>query len=213
MNSKDREQTEQRLIDAVGELIVEEGFETLGVRRVAERAGVNKTLIYRYFGSLEGLARAYVKRHDFWYNDPAAAGVPTDGDVGAFLKAFYRREIARYRSDVVLKRLRRSEISSDEDFMADVRARREQNGVRFLEAMSGYARVDKSVLQAITALMDAGIAYLTMFEDGGRMYNGIDVRSDAGWEQIAGGIDALIDMLVKKEDTETRKGGRLWWKT
>ncbi len=55
---RDREMTETRLIDAVGALIAEDGFEALGVRRVAERAGVNKTLIYRYFDSLDGLILA-----------------------------------------------------------------------------------------------------------------------------------------------------------
>ena len=45
---RDRDMTEEKLINAVGELIVEDGFESLGVRKVAEKAGVNKTLIYRY---------------------------------------------------------------------------------------------------------------------------------------------------------------------
>ncbi len=81
--------------------------------------------------------------------------------------------------------------------MADIRARREENGVRFLEMMSGYVQLDKAGLQAITALMDAGIAYLAMFEENGRVYNGIDIRSDEGWEQIARGIDTLIDTMIR----------------
>ncbi|MDR2916592.1 MAG: TetR/AcrR family transcriptional regulator [Tannerella sp.] len=44
---KNRSQTEQRLINAVEELIIEKGFEKLGIRAVAEKAGVDKTLIYR----------------------------------------------------------------------------------------------------------------------------------------------------------------------
>jgi AcrR family transcriptional regulator len=192
---RDREMTETRLIDAVGALIAEDGFEALGVRRVAERAGVNKTLIYRYFDSLDGLIVAYMKKHDFWLN--MASEKPDTSDIKAYMKGFYRRQIADFRTNIALKRLRRWELSSDKEFVADVRARREKAGVQFLETMAGFTKMPGEQLQAIAALVDAGIAYLAMFEDNCRMYNGIDIQSDRGWEQIAGGIDALIDIMVK----------------
>ena len=56
---KDRETTEKRLLTAVGEIIEESGLESLGVNAVAQRAGVSKMLIYRYFGSLEDLIAQY----------------------------------------------------------------------------------------------------------------------------------------------------------
>lgn len=192
---RDRDMTEEKLIKAVGELIVGEGFESLGVRKVAEQAGVNKTLIYRYFESLDGLIYAYMKKHDFWINAPLER--PDVSDIKGYLKTFYRREIAEYRDNTALKRLKRWELSSDKDFVVEIRAQREKNGVRFMEMMSGFAKVDKEELQAITALMDAGIAYLAMFEENCQMYNGIDIQSDEGWEQIAKGIDALIDIMIK----------------
>jgi AcrR family transcriptional regulator len=192
---RDREMTEARLIDAVGEIIAEDGFEALGVRRVAEVAGVNKTLIYRYFDSLDGLIVAYMKKHDFWLNMPTEK--PDTSDIKAYMKGFYRRQIAECRANVALKRLRRWELSSDKDFVVEIRAQREKNGVEFLEMMSRFAQMPVEQVQAITALVDAGIAYLAMFEDNCRMYNGIDIQSDRGWNRIAEGIDALIDILVK----------------
>ena len=45
--------------------------------------------------------------------------------------------------------------------------------------------------------MDAGISYLAMLEENCQMYNGIDIQSDKGWEQILKGIDALIDIMIK----------------
>lgn len=192
---RDRDMTEEKLINAVGELIVEDGFESLGVRKVAEQAGVNKTLIYRYFESLDGLIYAYMKKHDFWLN--TSLEQPDVLDIKNYLKAFYRREIAEYRGNTVLKRLKRWELSSDKDFVVEVRAQREKNGVQFMEMMSGFAKIDKEQLQAISALMDAGISYLAMLEENCQMYNGIDIQSDKGWEQILKGIDALIDIMIK----------------
>jgi len=187
--------TEEKLINAVGELIVEDGFESLGVRKVAEKAGVNKTLIYRYFESLDGLIYAYMKKHDFWLN--AVLKNPDVSDIKGYLKTFYRREIAEYRGNIALKRLRRWELSSDIDFVVEIRAQREKNGVYFLDMMSEFAKLDKEQVRAISALIDAGMAYLAMFEENCQMYNGIDIQSDKGWEQIAKGIDALIDIMIK----------------
>lgn len=195
LKERDREQSEEKLIDAVGELIKEVGFENLGINQVAKRAGFSKNLIYRYFDSLDGLVYAYMKRHDFWVN--LAMERPEPKDAKAYLKAFYRREIRDYRDNVILKRLRRWELSTDKDFVAEIRAQRERNGVLFLDMMCQYAKLDKEKIQAISALVDAGIAYLALFEDNCRMYNGIDIQSDKGWQQITGGIDALIDIMIE----------------
>lgn len=74
---RDRYMTEEKLINAVGELIVEDGFESLGVRKVAEQAGVNKTLIYRYPACNKGWVKQW---HPFYTttqtnNSAAKAGI------------------------------------------------------------------------------------------------------------------------------------------
>ena len=74
-----RETTEKRLLTAVGEIVEESGLESLGINAVAQRAGVSKMLIYRYFGSLEDLIAQYIIQRDYWVN------IPTDwpGPAGA----------------------------------------------------------------------------------------------------------------------------------
>ncbi|PXA04317.1 hypothetical protein DDZ13_07235 [Coraliomargarita sinensis] len=52
---RSRSATEQRFQDAAIELVAESGFAQIGVNSVAERAGSDKVLIYRYFGDFEGL--------------------------------------------------------------------------------------------------------------------------------------------------------------
>jgi AcrR family transcriptional regulator len=59
---RDRAKTEQRLIEAVGQIISTEGYDRIGINRIANRAGVNKILIYRYFGGLDGLLAAYTQQ-------------------------------------------------------------------------------------------------------------------------------------------------------
>ena len=61
---RNKEQTKQCLLDAVDSLVEESGYEALGINAVAAKAGVSKMLIYRYFGSLEGLIAAYIQQYE-----------------------------------------------------------------------------------------------------------------------------------------------------
>lgn len=81
---RDRDATEQRMLKAVGEMIRRDGFEKLGVNAVAAHCGVSKILIYRYFGSLDGLLAAYIRQHDFWINFPL--DIPGRAHLPEFLK-------------------------------------------------------------------------------------------------------------------------------
>ncbi len=61
-----RDATEKALIEAVGSIIATKGIGGVGVNAVARQAKVNKTLIYRYFGNLEGLFRAFAASNTIW---------------------------------------------------------------------------------------------------------------------------------------------------
>ncbi|MFD8795706.1 TetR/AcrR family transcriptional regulator [Streptomyces vinaceus] len=47
--------TRSRLLEAAAELFAERGYERTTVRAIAERAGANQALLFRYFGSKHGL--------------------------------------------------------------------------------------------------------------------------------------------------------------
>jgi AcrR family transcriptional regulator len=65
---KNKENTKRKLLNAVGNIIRNEGFAKLGVNKIARYAGVSKILIYRYFGGYRELIRAYIAEKDFWKN-------------------------------------------------------------------------------------------------------------------------------------------------
>ena len=77
---RDREATRTRLIEAVGSLLAREGFKGVGVNAVAREAGVDKVLIYRYFGGLPELITAFGREGNFWPSIKELAG----GDVEAY---------------------------------------------------------------------------------------------------------------------------------
>ncbi|MEU3503045.1 TetR family transcriptional regulator [Streptomyces hundungensis] len=52
---RDAGATRRRLLNAARDLFAERGYEGATVREIAERAGVNQALLFRYFGSKQGL--------------------------------------------------------------------------------------------------------------------------------------------------------------
>ena len=65
---KNREKTEEKILEAVGSIVESEGFEKLGINTIALKANISKMLIYRYFGGLEGLIVKFVMQKDYWAN-------------------------------------------------------------------------------------------------------------------------------------------------
>src|SRR4051812_1526936 len=60
--SEDDSATYTALLDAAQALMVEEGYAAVTTRRVADRAGVNKALVYYYFGTMDDMFLALFRR-------------------------------------------------------------------------------------------------------------------------------------------------------
>jgi TetR/AcrR family transcriptional regulator len=82
-------ETETRLLDAAEAVFAERGYGAATTAAIAERAGLNKTLIHYYFRSKEGLFRAMMQRvahnHAMFLDDLAHADPVT-----ALTKATHR---------------------------------------------------------------------------------------------------------------------------
>src|ERR1700760_740918 len=60
------DERKSKLIAAVGETLEEEVYENLSLNKIVARAGVSKPMVYEYFGSLNGLLKAYIAGKDSW---------------------------------------------------------------------------------------------------------------------------------------------------
>ena len=194
---KDREITEQKILDAVGSMIMADGFESLGINAVAQKAGVSKMLIYRYFGGMDQLIAKYILQHDYWVNTELP--LHDISGVGACLKQMFHEQIATLRSDMVLKRLHRWELTADNEVVNLLRDRRETNGCELVRVVSRLTKSPVAEVAAMATLLSAAISYLTLIEEQNKVYNGIDLCSDEGWQQLATGIDQIIDLWVNNK--------------
>ena len=65
--TRSRIQTEQRILNAVGSILLEQGYPAVGINAIARRAGCDKVLIYRYFGGFEELLLAFAETTTLWW--------------------------------------------------------------------------------------------------------------------------------------------------
>ena len=193
ITERDRQATERRILKTVGEMIAENGFEKIGINAVANCSGVSKVLIYRYFGSVEGLMAAYIRQHDFWIN--FSLELPDRSQLPLFLKTMFRRQIEQLRSNPVLKRLYRWELSSENEMIVKIREQRERTGLKLIEKVSRLTGFPEKEIAVMASILTASITYLVMLEEFCPVYNGIALDGDSGWEQINEGIETLIDKI------------------
>jgi AcrR family transcriptional regulator len=104
VRKRSRSNTEQRFQDAVLELVAESGCAELGVNLVAQRAGADKVLIYRYFGDLDGLLQCVAESRNWFPDcDELCDGLPTDP---AHLLSLLARRISQHiRTDAATHKL------------------------------------------------------------------------------------------------------------
>ncbi len=190
-NEKDRGLTARRLLDAVGEIIIKDGFDKVGVNAIASKAGVSKVLIYRYFGSVDNMIVEYLSQNDFWIN--FTVDFPKDENLKGFIKKMFRDRIHQLRNNKLEQELYRWELTSHNSVIEKLRLKREAKGITLITIVSQLSKHPQEEVAAIATLLSAAISYLVLLSDNCSMYNGVDLQSDKGWEQLACGIDLLVD--------------------
>lgn len=191
---RDRKATEQRILDTIGEMIAENGFENIRINAVSAQSGVSKILIYRYFGSVESLITAYIKKHDFWLN--FSLDVPDRNQLPTYLKNLFKLQIEHLHNNPTLKRLYRWELSSNNDMIVKLREQRERNGLTAIHKICELTNLPQKEIEVMATVITASITYLIMLEEFCPVYNGIKINNDSGWQQIIDGINALIDKVL-----------------
>ena len=192
---KNREQTEEKILEAVGSIIENQGFEKVGINAIATEAGVSKMLIYRYFGGVEELIAQYLIQKDYWANTDAAIINPEA--VGNSIKSMFRRQVEQLRNDITLRRLYRWELFTDNQNIRQLRNRREENGCRLIKMVSAFMGCPDAQVAALASILSASISYLALLEGQCQSYNGICLQTDEGWNQLMQGIEMIIDLWIK----------------
>jgi AcrR family transcriptional regulator len=197
--TRNRPRTEAALRRAVEELLVEGGFGALTPSAVGQRAGVDKMLIYRYFGDLPGLIRSIAFAPDFFPTFEDLCGGQSVAELLALPVSTRAALILERNAQALLQRpvvleLMVWELVTRNELTAIMEEARETLGLRLLaEVFSDVA--DKRTLGAMSAVLSAGVTYLALRRRKIRWYSGVDLKSDEGWRDISSAIQTMVAAL------------------
>ena len=189
-----KEETKHRLIQAVGDILATEGFQGLGVNKVAKRAGVDKVLIYRYFGGLPELIIAFSQTVDFWPTlDELLGDEPEQLDnlgPSEQLAFFFKSYLGALRRRPATINILLWKISEYNELTKQIESIQTRTALEFFERLEKIP--DNHDLTAVVVLMFGAINHLMLQYRKRRFIGGIDLNEEAGWVRIETGIDLLL---------------------
>ena len=203
---KNKELTQQRLVDATIELLKKNGFASLGVNAIAEQANVNKALIYRYFNGLPGLMKAAASELDLTQTKILDLSLPENQDkvdLKALLYEDFQAIHEKLQNDSLAQKLMIQELSEENEITRAFAETMEMQGLEATEqARILFSKVSKQEepetldFQAIFALVSAALYYLTLRSSTVQMFNGVDIQSKEGWDRICFTLASLLEKTL-----------------
>lgn len=198
--TRDSEKTKQRLVRAVGSVLAREGAKGIGVNALAREAGVDKVLIYRYFGGLQELVSAYALTSDFWPTVEELAGEIEVGGSEGLTPAMVLSRFLRGFAKAIIKRPQTLEIMAwemvERNELTDILDnRRERTALELLTAMpDGPPRnIDVS---AVVSLLAGAVSYLAIASRHRGSLGGLDLKTDSGWERVFDTLDLMAMRIL-----------------
>lgn len=195
---RDRLATRERVLEAVGRLLARDGFASLGVNAVAREAGVDKVLIYRYFGGLEALLEAWGRTNALGAGSLGDAGAGRAGTtVEEKAAAFLARYVRDLRANPEALEVMRWELVEDNPLTRRLAEVREAAGFADLRDLGVPPRKAEEIdLPAVAAILTAGILHLALRARSAPEWLGVPLRSDEGWTRIERAAVALAQAAL-----------------
>lgn len=199
--TRDAEATRSRILEAVGRLLVREGFGALGVNAVAREAAADKVLIYRYFGGMEGLVEAWARDTDFWPTVEEVLGVAPERDPAALAAGLLKRHLQALRKRPHTLAILAWETALDHPLNAILARVREERAAELLEALPAGFHDAKADLEAISAILGAGMQYLLLRSRSVAVFSGVPIASEEGWQRLEAALDTLCGALFAQHQS------------
>lgn len=202
--TRNRAETEARIISAVRAILARDGFAAINISAVAAEAGVDKVLIYRYFGKIDDLLAAFGRSADFW---PTVDEVlAPDMEVMApaeRLTTFFDRYIEALRSRPLTIEILAMEVNIANPLTAALDAAREEWGTEIARRLGSGTEFDIAEMNTAVALVSAGIQFVLIRARRTGVFSQIAITNDADWAVVRQHLAWLSRRLVTEPRSET----------
>jgi AcrR family transcriptional regulator len=198
--ARDKEETKMRIVAAVGRQLARAGFRDLGVNSIAKEAGVDKVLIYRYFGGLPELLTAYANEGDYWptsaelIGDPATVKAESVADWLVYILS--QIQMAIRKRPITLEILRWEIVDHNEltHQFAELRTRVANECVTFIGQQ--YPFPPELDVVALGTFILSGVIYITLRTDTNPSYLEMDFSTEEGWDRINKLVVSIIYQIT-----------------
>jgi len=188
------------VLTAVGQVLARDGFSAVGINAIAREAGVDKVLIYRYFGGLDALLRAWGTSGRFWPSVDELLGDTPEAVLSLPLAdryaVFFDRFVDALRARPLTIEIMAAEIQERNELAAILEEEREQWGAQAEAIFGGEQFESRPHLKGITLLLVAGVQYLLIRARKIRVFGGVDLKSDGDWENLKGSVRAMAKQVL-----------------
>ncbi|WP_293903997.1 MULTISPECIES: TetR/AcrR family transcriptional regulator [unclassified Sphingobacterium] len=186
---RDKERTKARMIAAVGKVIQKKGYQALNGPNIALECGLNKALIWNYFGGLDQLVEAYLTQKDFWQigdkgvleqmvTNPSSISIP-------LIEELLKSQFNTFLKDKTKQKVIHWGLGEKTKALKNIADRREMLGEELFKHVDSKFENSENDLRATLAILVSSIYYLSLqAKSTGTTFCGIDVNTEAGKERI-----------------------------
>lgn len=197
---RNKEKTKQKLIDAVGTILAEEGYSKLGINNIARKALVDKKLIYRYFGGIDELISSYFRQKDFWktridkiYDDMDLQQGDYGKEMSAHLLVSLFDHLQQFEET---RKMLLWEITESNRHIKKLSYEREMFGKDFFLKTDPVFEGSDIDLRACSSLLLAGIYYLSLHSKAcGGTFCEIDIKKEEDSNRIKKSISDILELI------------------
>jgi len=164
--TRSRLQTEQRILDAVGTILLEQGYPAVGINAIARQAGCDKVLIYRYFGGFDELLLAFAETTTLWWEVDEII-TETASECSAiklheYLQTLLNRYVAALESRPLALEIMAWEMSEQNNLTTALARSRSDRGMELVKRIRGYYQQPNIDIGGILGVFGAAINYLVI---------------------------------------------------
>ena len=159
---RDRFETRATILQSAAELTAAHGVRALGVNVLAEAAGCDKVLIYRYFGGLDGVLEALGAERMLW----PRVEIENEGGGASLSEALQSVVLEEWVSmwgDALLLQAAAAELGGNNALGRAVAAQREERHTEIISSLRTTHRVPPYVdLDALLELLSAAVTLFAL---------------------------------------------------
>ena len=164
--AKNRLQTEQKILQAVEQILLNDGFPAIGINSIARTAGCDKVLIYRYFDGLDGLLLSIAETTELWWQVDDIITEDYD-DIGKaplheYLKTLLKRHAESLQAMPLTLEIMAWEMSDKNNLTVALARTRAQRGMDLVKKIRAHYQNPNIDIGGILGVFGAAINYLVI---------------------------------------------------